>query len=243
MFNRIIYSDTLNYKMAVTSTFLIATFIIAVLGVFIVWHFTKHRREIPDNVYLELASKDDKILSSWYKSQRKNIYNVDENELASKLLSELYDIDVSPDNLLIGNKIKGKVKQLYNLRFDTGKSIFVAIVNNNKKDKIQLVRNHSFDDDIKDLVSAMPLIKEVKITLNEILDKRWHQLSLLNIDQPADNHDRSFLYLKTSIPKVNHKNGRINLLCSDLEFKTLLLRIKSNALIGTIHDTDTIINI
>ena len=89
------------------------------------------------------------------------------------------------------------------------------------------------DLDLKDLTYIMAIDPELTVTnyLKQILDSRWETIRALN-DPKIVNSNGTYLYYKTDTEYIfgNVKGTltpeglRLNLLCSSLQFKTLISR-------------------
>lgn len=240
--------------------YLIIMIIVAMLAIAYAWYISRNFNSIPNDKILLLDTDDDHILSSWYEYNIKQMLsvNVDDNELASRVLHRIYNIEISPDLLIIGsdislqylrikksnisNKYSPDVDCIFNLRDSIGKNLEIAIIRDSKiRNIIKRVTNTG---DITDLYSIVDSGLDIiaRDYLKNVLKYRWEKITELN-DSNVLNTEGSFLYLKDSIisnvqTATTPYGNRINLLCKNLDFDTLLKRWKLNIVESPIITTN-----
>lgn len=228
--------------------FLIMLFMICIVAIIFFWHVSHKSKYLPENEQLFLNTNQDKLASEWYKHNIKHSVdlNVDDYAIACKFLKRIYDIDADPNTIVIGNNLQSQYQQLtgsmldnksfFDIRATVGKDGEIAIINDNSIVKT-LRRNNSLDlTDVSNIMdSDLDGIAKDFFTL--VLDNRWDRISQLN-DQNVLNRGGSYLYYDSSSSDDNvvvfgnvvanntNQGARINLLCNDIEFETLMNRWK-----------------
>lgn len=215
--------------------FIIALIIVAFLSIIYVWYLSKSINYYPEDQILDLSTDDDKLLSNWYATNLHIMYEygVNELELASTYLHNVYDLEIDQDLLVVGNDIGQQYNALTNkelpkdclfdLRSSLGISGEIAIIKN-KGIRNRLRRNNNYDFKMLYEIVKSNVDKNAHIALQEILKYRWTKITeVLGLEGAG-----SYLYLPEEIPNVNslkiNNMYRTNLLCSDLEFNTFLKR-------------------
>ena len=225
---------------------LISLFVVAVVLVVVFWYMTRDYRSIPEDRVINLASEEDRILNRWYEHhlQPSLDLNLNGQEIAAQLLEHLYGIQVDSEQLVIGTDIDREYYRLtgYKLEFSTelstGDQVFDLRRYLGKSGQVAIIQNHQ---DRWDLYQTVPVdLNQYKAILDqgldviardylrEVLTYRWDKINKL-ADPDVMNQQGAYLYLRNcQIPNVEtqaHNNiHRINLLCTDLEFETLIIR-------------------
>jgi len=182
-------------------------------------------------------------------------FNVNDLEIAVKYLQRVHDINVDQNLIVIGtdleqyyHNITGKVlsrkfstesNSLFDIRSNLGKNGEIAIIRDNnlrkriqRKTKANLTEINQIMDNNLDIMARDYIRDTLKI--------RWNQINSLD-DPNIINNDGSYLYIKenakieigshvTVIEKVTALvtplGSRLNLLCTNLEFDSLITRWK-----------------
>lgn len=225
------------------NTLLIGLLVVAAIIILYVWYTSKKYRYIAPDVVLELDSTDNRLLAAWYQERSGYVSDPqDIYELASTLLLQVLEIEVPPQQLVIGHnlanskadtdsKSSGITQHIY-LRELVGLSGEIAIVPDARACEA-LRRKHAGEcEDMHDLLHniihqkmAVPVARYLRDTMQE----RWSKIAALH-DKTILNTTGTYLYLdNASIPGVlSHAmptgTQRFNLLCTALEFTTLLNR-------------------
>lgn len=221
------------------SYYLLVTALVAILAVIYVWYKCKYLNYIPDDVILKLGGSDASLLSKFFDEFLKPDISFDLNEenIAANLIKRLYKKDVDPDLLVVGEDayihytlLTGKILDIdnyYDLRSAIGLNLEALVITNSKIREILKRRL---------LITCMPEVSELikleldvvtKEYLKQILEYRWNVLKSLN-NHNIINKKGSYLYISDcEIPNVeiDEKYKRINLLCTDAEFETLVKRL------------------
>jgi len=219
--------------------------IVALLSILYVWYMSKTINNYPDDKILDLSNNNDSILSKWYESTIQIIYQYDndESEIAAEYLHNVYDLEVDPKLIVIGENLNSQYKKLtrkelpknciFDLRSSLGIPGEIAIINNDKIRNI-LIRNNNYDIKLLYEIVKSKVDKIAHDALQEILKYRWSQITeTLDIKGFG-----SYLYLENDteeifpgvLSKITEEGCRINLLCTDLEFNTFLKRSKYKSL-------------
>ncbi|CAH6418211.1 Hypothetical protein HVR_LOCUS78 [uncultured virus] len=222
--------------------------IVAIIAIAYAWYITRGMHFIPDDKILLLNTNDDHILSAWYQynTQPTFTFNIDEYELGARFLQHIYNIEVQSNLLILGSDISSQYSSItrsslstiyfpntdciFNLRDSIGKNMEIAVIYNDEIRAI-LRRNNTIDPSDLHAIAEGGLDIIARDYLKEVLKYRWNKINELN-DPNVLNREGSFLYLQEcTIPNVQTTNTsrgvRINLLCKDLEFETLIKRWKA----------------
>ena len=188
-------------------------------------------------------------------------FDITDQEIAKKYLHRIYDINVDAHFIVVGTnlssqytKLTGKqllsryvpnVDCIFDIRSTIGKDGEIAIIYNQKY--VDILRHHNNYNlsEINDIIDS-----EIDILardfLQDILKFRWEQISQAN-NTNVLNSEGSYLYL--SIPEeilspetvllpgniiaaITPLGARINLLCSNLEFESLISRLNRQVLVS-----------
>ena len=229
------------------SYYLITSFIVAVIAICYVWYMTRCVNTISDTTVLLLNTDDNHLLADWYNSQAKPSlsFDIDEYVVASRLLKSLYDIQVDPDLLVIGNDLSLQYTTLtrshlstdpsnissdtlYDIRSSIGVNTDVCLIHDPVlRNKLRLNNTSSSFIEVYPITDS-GLETIARDYLTQILKYRWAKITDLN-DPHIINNSGSFLYLREcNIPNIepapSSQGLRINLLCSNLEFETFITR-------------------
>lgn len=231
--------------------YLVFTFIIAIIAIIYIWYASREINSISDDKILSLETREDRILSNWYKQNIKPSFNfdLDENVIAAKFLHRIYDLEINPDLLVIGTDLASQYTSLsqqslisgmnhtpasdciFDIRSSIGKEGEIAIIHDVRIRSI-LRNNNNYDPIELNAVLEYELDIIARDYLKTVMKYRWDKLIQLN-NPNLINKEGTFAYFTDfNIPNVqtaNTKQGvRINLLCTDLEFETLIKRCSSH---------------
>lgn len=228
---------------------LISLLLFAILIIFIIYMIlTKSSTHNPN--ILNLNTEEDKILTPWFDKNIRLSYNleiIDDLDVAQQFLERLFNIKIDKNKIVIGHNLTSQYYNLTNniidsnyhenkdtiflLRDILGISGNIAIIHDlnirnelAKKNHIDLTYLKSIIDNELDIIA--------RDYLKKILIDRWNTIKTVD-NLEIINSSGSFLYLKT-LPTDNIKafktnNGfRINLLCTNTEFDTLIDNLKSS---------------
>ena len=229
------------------SYYLITSFLVAVIAICYVWYMTRGINTIPDTTVLPLDTDTNNLLSDWYNRNAKPSlsFDVDEYTMASRLLASLYNIQVDSTLLVIGDNLPRQynilaraplstdvsntsVDTIYDIRSSTGVNTDICLVHNpTLRNKLRSNNTSASFIEIYPIADS-GLETIARDYLNQVLKYRWEKITELN-DDNVINNSGSFLYLREcNIPNIQTSattiGCRINLLCSNLEFETLLTR-------------------
>ena len=234
--------------------YLIISFLISIIAIIYIWYITRNISFISDSELLSLNTTDNSLLSNWYKRYAKPSFTffIDEYLTASTLLKRLYNIEIDPNNLVIGENLSSQyynithqhllpfssdtsysshLNYLFDIRSSIGLNYDIAIIHNprllsllRRSNTIDLSETISIIDNELDIIA--------KNYLSQILKYRWDKINSIS-DINILNTSGSFLYLRhCNIPNIETVSTslgfRINLLCSDLEFETFINRWKKS---------------
>ena len=241
------------------SYYLFITLAIAIIAILYVWYMTRGINSIPDATTLLLNTTDNYLLADWYKHYLKPslVFDVNENEVAVRLLQRLYNIQVDQNLIVTGNNIGSQyhtltnrqisndvtntnIDTIYDIRSAIGVNTDIALIHNERLRNT--LRRNNTSDFSSEILPIMESELEIvaKDYLDQVLKYRWGKIIELNDDRVTNNNDSkiamglydTFLYLREcNIPNIESATTpmgfRINLLCGDLEFETLIKRWKS----------------
>ena len=224
------------------SYYLVISFAVALIAVIYIWWVTRGLGTISDDTILLLNTTDNYLFAEWYKHHIKPSFdfNINEYEIAARLLHSLYDIEVDPNLIVIGNDIASQYHKLtrkylpsdsiYDIRSAIGINTEIALIYDDRLRSI-LRRNNNLDsfNDIPPIIETKLEIVAKKY-LSQILKYRWNKIIELGDDRVINNSG-TFLYMTAcDIPNVETAltpiGFRLNLLCGNLEFETLISRWK-----------------
>lgn len=224
--------------------YLMFTFIVAVIAIIYVWYMTRKINATAASKVLSLETDENFLLSTWYRDNTKPTltFDLDQYEIAARILHRVYSVDISPALLVLGNNLSSQYRTLvrgretsddafFNLRDSIGKSGEIAIVHD--KSVRETLRNENTLDHF-DLHAIMEGELDIlaRDYLRAVLKFRWDKIKKLN-DPNVLNSEGSFLYLREcNLPDVqtqaSSEGVRLNLLCSDIDFNTLIKRWETN---------------
>lgn len=232
----------------------IVTCVIAVIALVYVLYVYKNYASISDDVVLQLQTTEDKLATPWYKSNVKQSMDfTEDHEIAKIFIQRNMDMDVDSNLLVLGYNLKqqyvalggkGAHDYFWNIRDIVGYPGEIALVHDprirnamHKTNNLNLTELKAImDDDLETL--AKPFIEKV-------LQYRWDKLESLN-NQTFLNKSGSYLYIDPSVLKttqppdkterdvalpgnitahMTEQGIRVNLLCNELEFETLIKRL------------------
>lgn len=229
--------------------------IVAIIAVAYVWYSVYCYNHIPDNTLLILDGEQNKIFDIWDKPQVTDTFNLDisHEQIAAKLLSRLYNIDLDPELLTIGENIHNEYTRLtgeklppgpvdegnclFNLRDIIGASGEIAIIHDSQV-RQDIYRDINYDAAKIDAIITQQLDLPARDYLRDILKYRWGKLTQVGYSNLI-NDQGSYAYVRNiEIPNVQMAEidggKRINLLCSDPEFEALIKRWKNLPLLSTL---------
>lgn len=225
--------------------------VVALISIIYVWYITRYSHIINDSEPLELQGEENKILDVWYQAINKSPFDfgLDNREIAANFIERLLNRKVDPEDIVIGNNLK---EQYYKI---TGKNIeedyinvrdligkpweFLIITDKSLRDKF-IVEQINLNE-LNDIMLAN-LDKSAYDYIADLLSVRWGMINELN-DSDIINDKGSYLYVKLpdNIEEENKvivkqnivaartmKGARINLLCDNWEFETLIKRLKQS---------------
>jgi vacuolar-type H+-ATPase subunit F/Vma7 len=235
------------------SYFLVVITIVAIIAIVFFWFISKKYRWIPDDEILSLEGIEDKVLQRWYDQHMPRLLLVDMGnyEIAAALFEKLQGLKADPKKIVIGHDLAKQYEDLLpresnnkiypfilDIRSQIGKPGEIAIVTD---DDIRKKLRANNDLDMRDVYGILEnqLEQIARDYLKEILQFRWNKLIEVR-NANLLNRSGSFAYFRTDskLPPgsvtmlfpnvtaaVTRHGARVNLLCSDLEFTTLLTRM------------------
>lgn len=224
-------------------TYLIAIIIVATIAILYVWYATSNLYYISDDTILVLSGDEHKALDNWYKQ---NIiptlsFDLNENVVAMKFLSSIFNADFDSKLLVIGEGLREKYRQivkrdisneigdndcLISIRDIIGINGEIAIIHNDRLREIMRSKLY-YDPKMLSDILENKYEKLLQDYMQRLLKYRWDKIKELH-DDNVINNSGSYLYLKdVNIDNVESNNGRINLLCTDAEFENLIIRWKN----------------
>ena len=228
--------------------------IIIIISVILVWYISSDLKDKNNKVELILNDEDDKILSPWLSDNKKPSYNIDigNEQIAKKFINRIYDYDIEDNSIVVGNDLNTEYftltgKNLHNkysekedcilyLRSLLGINYEISIINTSKKLRNDL-RNTQHDVNLHELddIIESNLDKTGYDHLRKVLNFRWKKIIDINNDKILKRKDDdSYLYLEHGTEIFNTKTKkcehglRINLLCDDVEFNSLVTRLSTD---------------
>lgn len=226
--------------------FLISMIIIAVVAILYVWYVTRGTHTIPDDKPLLLDTDEDKILVHWYNLHTKPSYdfNVDDCAIAAKYIHRIYNLEVNPNNIVVGTNLDAQYYTLTNnhleskpsldhdylvdLRSLSAKSGEIAVIND-PVIRTKLERANSLDLTALNLIIESDLDIIAKEYLDGVLKARWELIQKLN-DPNIANNDGSYLYLNLSVHPNNYPQGNSSTVLDNVTAKFIMGRARINLL-------------
>lgn len=225
--------------------------IIALIAIVYVWYVTRGSNIIDDNQELKLDTDEDKMLGSWYQNINKSSLNfgVDDREIAATFIERIYNRKVDYEDIVIGTNLEeqyygitgNKIEQenYVDVRSLIGKPWEFIIVPD-KRIRAQFMVETIDLNDLNDIMLAKAE-QGAREYVTDLLNNRWRMITTLNNDNIV-NDSGSYLYLKTDtnelitkqniVAKRTAKGERINLLCDNWEFETLMKRLQRNTVLS-----------
>lgn len=222
--------------------------IISCVVIILTWMFTYSYRHIPDSENLDLSTDDNTLFGKWLLDNIKPslIIDLDDFATAADFIQRNFQEEIDPSSIVVGEnlqssyyKLTGKYLALFNEATE-GDKIFhlrdiigiegeIAVISN-PKTVIALRQSNEFSMNKLHSLITVDGDKLCYNYLQNVLTSRWKIINDLQSESVINTYG-SYLYLKgVTIPNVstyeNNKLHRINLLCTDLQFKTLIQRIK-----------------
>lgn len=234
------------------SMFLIGMCVLVVCLMIYMWFTTKKYRSMPDGEILHLETDEAKMLGAWFNDNIKETYDELEGpEVAARFLQRNFNEDLDPSQLVIGHDLKqlhedlgGKgAARFWSIRDAIGIRGEIAEIANVRVRR-ELTRNAMDAHELNQLHAIMnaDLDTAARPYVQHVLKHRWQKLSELNpalsdieldtgsyaywktpslLDKPYTEHDVAFHILG----HATERGVRLNLLCTDLEFNTLIQRL------------------
>jgi hypothetical protein len=217
--------------------YIIGCILVVAVIIILMWYHSTYYYSIPDTTILDLSTEDDSLVGPWYAEQIKPSFNfeIDPEQVGAELITQLLkpEAPIDPETVVVGIDLAahaGPSDQVFDLRSRIGIPAQIAIIHDQRV-RARLRRLNSLDlARVVELRSILdlklgPIAQDY---LQKVLDDRWAQILKVN-DPLMLNRAGSYIYLREcSIPNVKAATvdgrKRLNLLCSDLEFKTLLQR-------------------
>lgn len=226
------------------SYLLIVLSIVAVILVILFWYLSRYYTITDDDV-LDLMGDDNLVTEKWIKSniEGKTNFDRDGESTASRLLQRNLNIEVNPNDLVVGLNLAKQFRdltniniadnQIFDMRAILGIPGEIMIVKDSKIKSI-LRRQNDLDISLINIVMENDLDTIACKYLSELLTKRWQllQQSLFGIAIEGNiTNNNSYAYLEScNLPKVElldtNKGKRLNMLCSDRQFDALIKRSK-----------------
>lgn len=230
--------------------FLIGMCVLVVCLMIYMWYTTQKYRSIPDGEIVHLETQEAKIISKWFTD---NITETSDElegpEVAARFLQRNFNEDINPSQLVIGHNLKQLYEDLHgagaarfwSIRDSIGVAGEIAEITNTKIRR-ELTRNAMDAHELNQLHAIMnaDLDTAARPYIQHVLNHRWQKLAELN-DPLIELGTGSYAYWKrpswSTTPQTQHHVGsqilghltqhgiRINLLCTDLEFNTLIQRL------------------
>lgn len=192
--------------------FIIIAILLAVLAVLYVWYITRGLNSIDDNAFIPLETDEDKLLVHWYKANIHPIYdfNINDVEIATKYLQRIYNIEIDPGLLIVGNNLSSHYHELtrkslsnkydpnidciFDLRSSLAMTGEIAIVHDEHiRRKLQSKSKVDFTDIGIIMNNDLDGIAHEYIT--NVLKFRWDKIKEMN-DPNVLNERGSYLYYR-----------------------------------------------
>lgn len=219
---------------------LTALIIIALIAVFVFWYLAKSNKYLGPDVLIQLDGEDDKLVTAWYQAHitDTDVITFDEKELLATILEQFYNIKADKSWLIIGKNLKAQYRKLtgksltrknwFNLRDKFAIDAEIAIIKERNLRK-SLEKANKYDCMFLAQVYNNNLLTTTEQYITAILRYRWGKL------EPYFNSNSggSYLYTRLELPniqgyKMSDSSYRYNLLCSNIEFETMILRLEQS---------------
>ena len=228
--------------------------IIIIISVIVVWYISSNIKDKNNKSELILNDDNDKILSQWLKDNKKLSYNIDlsNEQIAAKFIKRIYDYDVSDRSIVVGNNLDLEYFRLTGKNINTnytekedcilylrsllGINYEISIINTSSK-LVNNLEKTQHDINLQELNDIMEsdLDKIGYDHLRKVLNFRWNKILEITNDKILErNSNDSYLYLKHNSEIFNtttensERGMRVNLLCDDVEFNSLITRLSPN---------------
>ena len=231
---------------------IIILIMIALISIAYVWYFTRGKNIVSDDQLLQLHTDEDKVLSSWYQANNKSSldFGIDDNEIAATFIERMLNKKVKPEHIVIGRNLEEQYYKFtgimpdQNIFVDTrdliGKSYQFLIISDNKL-RERFIKEDINLNELNDIM-LNNLDEGARNYLIDLLNVRWGMIEQLN-DDDIVNKGGSYLYIKVPDNSTENeitvrenilaantaKGARINLLCNNWEFETLMKRLKQKS--------------
>lgn len=226
--------------------------VISVAVIILTWMFTYSYRHIPDSEILDLSTDNNMLFGKWLSDNIKTslVIDLDDFATAADFLQRNFQEEIQPSSIVVGENLQASYYKLtkkylvpfnestdkdriFHLRDIIGISGEIAVISD-PTIVASLRRSNEFS---MNQLHSMISVEGDKLCYNylqNILTNRWKIINDLQSESVINSYG-SYLYLKNvTTPNVQvhqiDKISRINLLCTDLQFKTLIQRIKSGNL-------------
>ena len=210
------------------SYFLFFSLLISVLAVMYVWYLSHRIHAATAAKVLQLSGDDNHLLSDWYQSNIKPSlkFDVDDNEVASRFLKSFYNIDISPNQLIVGTNLIHKFYEvarnddiaiitskyipksnnyIFDLRSILGIPNEIAIINNSYIRQLMKKNNNANLTQLDEIMDS-ELASTSYNYLSSVLKYRWQKIKSLNMQ--ILNNEGSYLYLDTNAFNQNIINEK-----------------------------------
>lgn len=189
-------------------------------------------------------------------------FNITDQQIAAKYLQRIHNIDINHNLIVAGNNLDAQYHKLtgnhllsvytdnsdciFDIRSVIGKNGEIAIIHNDKiRDSLKMTNNLNLSD-INDVIDS-DIDTVARDFLQEILRGRWQQITDTN-NSSILNSEGSYLYMTLPddilspdtvtlpgniIAAITPIGARINLLCTHLEFESLISRLSQSMIM---HD-------
>ena len=225
--------------------------IVALLLIVMMWYITSSR--YTNTITVDVSGTEAKVVSDWYNRElvlSTEIITEDPvnriKEVASQLLREVYDIEISnSSSIIVGTTLNEQYYQLTNKILVLGRTVFDLREILGIPLQIALIdpRWHSslldMNDDNLSLLIAIVEQKAhtlVQPYLAKLLEQRWTQLQELQDPRILNNSGTYVLVQSNTAEILPNTFGllmgnkvRLNLLCPQREFNLILQRWRAHA--------------
>jgi transposase-like protein len=230
----------------------ILIFFIILFAIYMGIIISKQMNEVYSDNRLIFLDNDISYIIEDINKYKGNVYDYDDKK--SRFMSKVLNTKISEKSLILADNFDGyDVDELYNLRNYIGINGYIAVVENKEQHDLIESKVKFSNKKIFDKVIDCDLLESLKKTISDTIEKRWqevikvgaYKLDILNkkkhsieevegkkVVKILDNSPKdSFVYIENELPstilKQTSEGQRINLLCSDKEFKTLIHRIEN----------------
>lgn len=206
--------------------FIIISITVVLLYILYIWYRTRYLNHVPDTSTLELHTESDKLLTHWYSMNLGTTHFpiINDLDLASKFLKQLYDIEPNTSYLVIGHKFDKSLYKthtghniqtiyngmkpimntdvIYDIRSTLGLPGEIAIIHDRELVRMLRRKTPSIDGSMLDAVLDSNLWSGARDFLQSVLQARWNKIKSIYGNTTQIRETGSYAYVDDKIHVV-----------------------------------------